>query len=78
MASQMVDCMRRQQKGGTELVDFKQGLLDYNVKMPKPLQDLSWLMQQSQNHIAKKELPPPPQPKKKKENRSEFEKRVFS
>ena len=71
--------MRRQSKEeGTKLVDFIQGLPDYNVKMPKPLQDLSWLTQQSQIHIAKEELSPPPPPKKKKENRSEFEKRVFS
>ena len=79
MASQMVDYMKRQSnEKGAELIDFKQGVLEYNVKTPKLLQDLSWLTQHSQNHIAIKELPPSPQPKKYKENWSEFEKRIIS
>ena len=79
MAGQMVDYIRREKREeGAELIDFKQGILDCEVKMLKPLHDLSWLKQQSQNYIAKKELPPPPPPKKKKQNRSEFEKRIIS
>ena len=79
MASQMVDYMRRRSREeGAELIEFKQGILDYDVKTPEAPQDLSWLTQQPQKHMAKKELPPPPPPEKKKENQSEFEKRIIS
>ena len=51
----MVDYIRREKREeGAELIDFKQGILDCEVKMLKPLHDLSWLKQQSQNYIAKK------------------------
>ena len=79
IASQIVVYMRRQSRDeGVKLIDFKQGILNYDVKTPGPIQDLSWLTQQSQNQIAKTELPPPPPPKKKNDNRSEFEKRIIS
>ena len=71
--------MRRQSRDeAAKLIDFKQGILNYDVKTPRPIQDLSWLTQQLQNQMAKTELPPPPPPKKKKDNRSEFEKRIIS
>ena len=79
IASQIVVYMRRQSRDeAAKLIDFKQGILNYDVKTPRPIQDLSWLTQQLQNQMAKTELPPPPPPKKKKDNRSEFEKRIIS